>query len=398
MNALHDITIIDLTRFAAGPFCTMQLADLGANVIKVEGREGDPSRDFTPFLGGEEDRLSGYYAQYNRNKKGVSLNLRSEEGKEILKKMLEKADVLVENYRPGVMKQMGLDYETLHALYPKLVYVSISGYGQYGPYITRPAFDNCAQALSGIWSINGYPDREPVRVGTIIGDLSASLYGAIGTLAALHHAKNTGEGQHVDIAQLDSTLSLTETIVTNYMVEGKITRPTGNDHPFVMPYSAFKAKDGYIFNGGYTDKFWKLQCEFFGEPEYAEKPEVDTMVKRHVHETYEKYVKPKLEEWISNYTVEELMEGLGDKIPMAPIQDVSQVVKDPQILEREMIIEHEFPQGRVGMLGQPIKMSNTPADTSGLAPEIGRDNRKIYVEWLGLSPEELDRYINEGVI
>lgn len=399
MRALQDVTVIDLTRFAAGPFCTLQLADMGATVIKVESRtSADDSRNFTPFLGEGENQMSGYFAQYNRGKKGITLNLRSEEGKAVLKRMLAKADVLVENYRPGVMAKMGLDYETLHKLYPKLVYVSISGYGQYGPYITRPAFDNCAQALSGIWSTNGYADRPPVRVGTIIGDLSASLFGCIGLLAALHHARNTGEGQLVDVAQLDSTLALTETMVTNYMVEGKITRPLGNDHPFVMPYSAFKAKDGYIFDGGYTDKFWKLQCEFFGEPEYAEVPEIDTMVKRHVRSTYEKLVKPKLEQWISQYTVDELMEGLGDKIPMAPIKDVSQVVEDPQILARDMIVTTEYPQGTIGTVGQPIKMCQTPADPTGLAPSVGEHNQEVYLNWLGMSQEELAELEQKGVI
>ena len=399
MNALQDVTVIDLTRFAAGPFCTVQLADLGAHVIKVESHtSADESRKFTPFLGEADHQLSGYFAQYNRNKKGITLNLRSERGRALLKRMLSKADVLVENYRPGVMAKMGLDYETLHRIYPKLVYVSISGYGQYGPYVTRPAFDNCAQALSGIWSTNGYPDRPPCRVGTIIGDLSASLYGCIGLLAALHHARNTGMGQLVDVAQLDSTLSLTETMVTNYIVEGKITRPMGNDHPFVMPYSAFKAKDGYIFDGGYTDKFWRLQCEFFGEPEFAERPDIDTMVKRNVRSTYESIIKPKLEEWIAQYTVEELMEGLGDKIPMAPVQDVSKVVEDPQVLARDMIVMTEYPQGRVGTVGQPIKLSETPADPTGLAPAVGEHNREVYLEWLGLTPEELDGLEREGIV
>ncbi|MDR1832370.1 MAG: CoA transferase [Fusobacteriaceae bacterium] len=399
MNALEDLTVIDLTRFAAGPFCTLQLADLGAKVIKVESKDSaDEARNFTPFLGEGDERISGYFVQYNRNKKGITLNLRSDEGKKLLLRMLEKADVLVENYRPGVMKKMGLDFETLHKIYPKLIFVSISGYGQTGPYIDRPAFDNCAQALSGIWSTTGYPDRPPCRVGTIIGDLAASLYGCIGVLAALHHVKNTGEGQYVDVSQLDSTLSLTEMMVVNYLVAGKITRPLGNDHPFVMPYSAFKAKDGYIFDGGYTDKFWRLQCEFFGEPELADDPEIDTMVKRHVRSTYERRVKPKLDEWIAQYTIAELMEGLGDKIPMAPILDVTGVVKDPQILSRNMIIEKDYPQGKVSGVGQPIKLSQTPADTSGSAPAVGEHNREIYLDWLGLSKEDLQSFEERGVI
>lgn len=399
MNSLKDVTIIDLTRFASGPFCTVQLADLGANVIKVESNDmPDDARNFTPFLGEDDNRISGYFSQYNRNKKGITLNLKSNKGKEILMELVKKADALVENYRPGVMKKLGIDYEVLKKINQKLVYVAISGYGQYGPYITRPAFDNCAQALSGLWSINGYPDQPPVRVGTIIGDLSASLYGCIGLLAALHHARNTGQGQLVDVAQLDSTLSLTETLVTNYMVAGIVQKPLGNVHPFVMPYEIFLAKDGYIYFGGYTDKFWQNACEFFGEPEYANIPEIDTMVKRHVRSTYNKFVRPKLVEWISNYTIDELMDGLGDKLPIAPIKDVTQVVEDPQIKSRDMIIEVEYPQGKVGMVGQPIKLSETPANPVGLAPTVGQHNFEVFTEMLGLSSKEIDKLKEDGVI
>lgn len=399
-KALEDIVVVDLTRFAAGPFCTMNFADLGAKVIKIEHKNSaDASRGFIPFLGEGEDEISGYYCQYNRGKKGISLDLYSEEGKAILRRLLAKADILVENYRAGIMNKMGLGYEEIHKEFPKLVYVSISGYGQYGPYTTRPCFDNCAQALSGLWAANGYPDRPPVRVGTIIGDLSASLFGTIGALAALHYAQETGVGQWVDVAQLDSTLAMTETMVVNYLTGGVITKPMGNDHPFVMPYSLFECKDGYIYDGGYTDKFWQAQCEFFGEPEYAKDPRVDTMVKRHVRETYDAYVKPKLVEWIKNYTMDELMEGLGDKIPMAPIKDMPEVVKDPQILARDMIQHIDYPQGDVGIFGSPIKLSETPAETRVKAPVvIGCDNEEIYLDWLGMSKEEYENYKASGVI
>ncbi len=399
MRPLEDITVIDLTRFAAGPFCTMHLADLGAKVIKVEHwKSMDDARNFIPFVGDGEKKISGYFAQYNRNKKGITLNLKKPEGQEILKRLVKKADAIVENFRPGVMKKFGLDYDVLKKVNPRIVYVAISGFGQYGPHIHRPAFDTVAQALSGLWSINGYPDRPPVRVGTIIGDFSAGLYAGVGLLAALHHVRNTGIGQLVDIGQVDSTLTLTETMVVNYMVEGKIQKPNGNDHPFVMPYSAFKAKDGYIFFGAYTDKLWNKACEFFGEPEFAEIPEIDTMVKRQVQSVYEEKIKPKVEEWISRYTIEELMEGLGDHVPITPINDVSKVVQDPQIIAREMVIENEYPEGKIGMIGQPIKLSETPANPKGLAPDLGQHNEEIYGELLEMGPEELEILREKDVI
>jgi CoA:oxalate CoA-transferase len=182
------------------------------------------------------------------------------------------------------------------------------------------------------------------------------------------------------------------------MVEGKITRPMGNEHPFVMPYASFKAKDGYVFHGGYTDKFWRLTCEFFGEPEFADIPELDSMVKRQVRSVYNERIKPKLEAWIANYTVQELVDGLGDKIPLTPIYDVSQVVKDPQILARGMIIENEYPQGKIGMCGQPVKMSATPADPMGLAPNVGEHNAEVYAELLGFSESDVAALTEKGIL
>ncbi len=399
MKPLNDITIIDLSKYAAGPFCTMIFADLGAEVIKVESLNSpDEARNFTPYVGEGESKMCGYFAQYNRNKKGITLNLKEPEGKDIFKKLVKKADVVIENYRPGVMKKLGLDYEVLKVINPKIVYVAISGYGHKSPYSSRPAFDNSAQAISGIWSINGYPDRPPVRVGTIIGDLSASLFASIGLLTALHHVKKTGKGQFVDIAQVDTTLAITETMVTNYIMEGTIQKPMGNEHPFVMPYGSFKAKDGYIFFGGYTDKLWKIACEYFGEPEFANEPGIETMQKRNVKDVYEKRVKPKLENWIKQYTINELMEGLAEKLPIAPINDVSKVVKDPHVNAREMVLEYEYPVGKIGMIGQPIKMSETPAEPIGPAPYIGEHNETVYKKYLGIGPKELKDLRDRGVI
>ena len=261
-------------------FNTMILADLGARVIKIEN-PGDPdyTRDFEPYLVDGDKRQSAFFAQYNRNKEAITLNLKEPRAKDIFRQMVQKADIVVENYRAGVMDKLGVGYENLKTYNPKLVYTAISGFGQTGPYSTWPAYDNSGQALSGLWSMNGMPG-EPTRIGTIIGDLAATFFGAIGTLSAYIHAQKTGQGQLVDVAQLDASLALTENAVSNYTVGDQVQQPLGNDHPLCRPYGKFRAKDGEVFFGGYTDRFWKTTCEFFGEPELLQDPEIDTMAKR----------------------------------------------------------------------------------------------------------------------
>ena len=399
MQPLKDMTVLDLTRVVAGPYCTMILGDLGAKVIKVENPE-DPDyvRTFEPFLGEGADSLSGFFAQYNRNKSGVSLNLKKEEGKEILKELVKKVDVLVENYRGGVMNKLGLGYDVLKEINPKLVYVAISGYGQDGPYVNRPSYDNCAQALSGIWSMNGYPDRPPVRVGTIIGDLAASFFGTIGLLTAYIHAQNTGQGQMVDVAQLDSTFCLTEIAVGNYSIDGKIQEPLGNVHPFVRPYDLYQSKDGYIFFGGYTDKFWKITCDFFGEPELLDDSEIDTMKKRYNEEVYLRKIKPKLDQWFSTYTSAELQAGLSEDVPLTPVNNIAQAMADPQLNARDMIIDYKHGDQIGKLFGNPIKLSETPADPIGLAPALGQHNAEIFKEFLGYTQEKLEELHVKGVI
>ncbi len=215
---------------------------------------------------------------------------------------MRKADVVVENFRPGVMDKLGVGYEVLKQENPRLIYAAISGYGRSGPNSNRPAYDNSGQAAGGLWSMNGYPGQPPVRVGTIIGDLSASLYAAIGILAALREAERTGIGQVVDISQQDAVLSLTENAVVRYTVAGEIAGPLGNDHPFVRPYGQYPCADGYVFFGGYTDKFWAITCAIFGEPEMARDPRIDTMEKRFDPEVDETIVKPLLTRWFSRHS------------------------------------------------------------------------------------------------
>lgn len=398
MQPLNGMTVLDLTRVVAGPFSTMILADMGARVIKIENPEDpDYTRKFAPYLEDGAQSVSGFFVQFNRNKEAITLNFKEAEGRRIFKEMVKKADVVVENYRAGVMDKLGLGYEALKEVNPKLVYLAISGFGQSGPYSKWPAYDNSGQALSGLWSMTGMPGQ-PTRIGTVIGDMSASFFGTIGLLGAYIHAQKTGEGQLVDIAQVDSSLAITEDAVSAYTISGEVRKPMGNEHPTCRPYGLFLAKDGPVFFGGYTDKFWKETCEFFGEPELLNDPEIDTMTKRFDMEVYKRRIEPKVKEWFSNYTTEELQNGLASKLPLTAINSIDKVVEDPQLNHRNMFIEYKLGDAKAKFVGTPIKLSRTPCDTSGKVPKVGEDNQKIYQEFLGLNTDELLELKSKGVI
>ncbi|WP_236840847.1 CaiB/BaiF CoA transferase family protein [Bradyrhizobium sp. CCGE-LA001] len=394
---LKNVVVLDVTRVVAGPFCAMLLADLGATVIKVE-HPGDPdyARTFPPFVGDEQ--LSAFFTQFNRNKQGITLNLKSDDGKALLKRLVRKADVLIENFRPGTMDKLGLGYDVLRAENPRLIYTAISGFGRTGPNSSKPAYDNTGQAAGGLWSMNGYADMPPVRVGTIIGDLAASLYAAIGTLAALREAETSGNGQVVDVSQQDSVLTLTENAVVRYTAEKDVASPLGNDHPFVRPYGQFPCKDGYVFFGGYTDKFWAITCTLFGEPERASDPDIDTMEKRFDRTVAETKVKPLLERWFSRYTKAELEEMAGDKIPLSAIKTIAEVVEDPHIAARNMIVNVPVAGKLIGMFGQPIKLSGGEPTSFDKAPLPGEHNAEILARLANVTPDELVRLKASGAI
>ena len=396
---LHGLVVLDITRVVAGPYCSMILADLGARVIKVEHPD-DPDyvRDFPPFIGKGDERFSAFFAQYNRHKEGITLNLKHDEGRALLKKLVAHADVLVENFRPGTMQRFGVGYDTLRAENPKLVYAAISGFGQTGPNALKPGFDNSGQATGGLWSMNGFPDRPPVRVGTIVGDVSATLFATIGVLAAIREAERTGQGQMVDVSQQDSVLALTENAVVKYTVDGEIAGPLGNDHPFVRPYGQFPCKDGHVFFGGYNDKLWALSCKKFGAPELVADPEIDTMAKRFNPEVYERRVKPVVETWFRNRNKRDLEDIAGDDIPLCAVKNIKEVVEDPHIAARDMIVDVEYPQGKVGMFGTPIKLSRTQASACGQAPRLGQHNGQVYADLLGMDAAELQRLKSLGVV
>jgi CoA:oxalate CoA-transferase len=396
---LKGVTVLDITRVVAGPFCSMLLADMGATVIKVEHPdEPDYARTFPPFVAGEDEELSAFFTQFNRNKLGITLNLKSAEGKDLLKALVRRADILVENFRPGTMEKLGLSYDVLKAENPKLIYTAISGFGRTGPNSSKPAYDNTGQAAGGLWSMNGYADRPPVRVGTIIGDLAASLYAAIGTLAALREADKTGIGQVVDVSQQDSVLTLTENAVVRYTASKEVASPLGNDHPFVRPYGQFPCKDGYVFFGGYTDKFWAITCTLFGEPEMASDPAIDTMEKRFDPVVADTKVKPLLERWFSHYTKAELEEIAGDKVPLSAIKTIAEVVEDPHIAARNMIVNVPVAGKLIGMFGLPIKLSGSSQITCDKAPAPGEHNALVYSRLAGITAAEFEIMLAKGAI
>jgi CoA:oxalate CoA-transferase len=387
---LQGVLVLDLTRVVAGPYCTMMLADLGATVIKIENpRDPDYVRTFPPMVEQGEQRLSGFFAQYNRHKLGVTLDLKSAEGRELFLEMVRKAHVVVENFRPGTMAKLGLGYEALRRVNPRLIYTGISGFGQRGPNSSRPAYDNSAQASGGLWSMNGTPG-EPQRVGTIIGDLAASLYAALGTVAALREAESKGVGRMVDISQQDAVFTLTENAVVNYTTLGKIAQPLGNDHPFVRPYGRYECKDGYVFFGAYTDKFWQEACAAFGTPQYATDPEIDTMEKRFDQEVYARRVEPIIRGWFADKTKQELEAIASDRFPLSPIKNIAEVVEDPHMQARNMVVEVGFGGIKVKVFGSAVQLSDAAPAAQARVPKIGEHNEAVYLDWLGIDRRNYD--------
>lgn len=397
---LAGITVVDLTRVVAGPYASMMLADLGARVIKIE-HPSDPdfTRRFPPMVdAGDGAQHSGYFAQYNRHKLGASLDLKHPEGKALFLEMVRKADVVIENFRPGTMEKLGLGYDRLKRENPRLIYTTVSGFGHSGPHTLRPAFDSTAQAAGGLWSMNGKPGEPPIRVGTIIGDVAGSFYATIGTLAALRVAERSGLGQHVDIAQQDSVVTLTENAVVNYTVQRQIAVPLGNEHPFARPYDQYPCKDGYVFFGSYSDKLWRDACAIFGQPELAVDPELDTMEKRFRRDIYERRIRPVILRWFADRTKAELEAMAGDHIALTPVKRIDEVVEDPHLRARGMFMPVELAGRVVEVFGSPLKLSQTPLPHRAQVPHLGQHNREVFVTWLGLSEDRFAALCDLGVI
>jgi crotonobetainyl-CoA:carnitine CoA-transferase CaiB-like acyl-CoA transferase len=374
---LSGIRVVDLTRIIAGPFCTQLLADLGAEGIKVEapGR-GDPVRG----QGAIKDGLSWYYVQFNRNKKSLTLDLYTDQGKAVLADLIRRADVLVENYRPGVLAKMGFDAVRLEALNPALIVGSVNGYGSTGPYALRPAFDFIAQAMSGFMSVGG-PPGEPMRAGPPIADLVAGLYAALGILAALvaRGGPGSGPGQHVEASLTGGLISMLAYFSAQHFATGQLPERTGNDHPVVYPYGLFRAADGEVAIAPSTQVHVRRLLETLGLAELLDDPAfADNDARMRNRER----LRPLIDARIGTATVETWIERLNRAgVPCGRVMNLAEVFSDPQVRAQEMVLEVEHPgQGRVLMTGFPVKLSATPARIRRPAPGLGEHTEAVLAE------------------
>ena len=389
---LSGVRVLDLTRVVSGPFCTALLGDLGADVIKVEAPEGDSVRG----QGAIKDGLSGYFAQFNRNKRSIRLDLRKPEGREILAKLIAQSDVLVENFRPGVLDRMGFSAARLKELRPNLVSCAINGFGSTGPYRDRPAFDFIAQALSGFMSVNGRDDDPPLRSGLPISDLIAGLYAALSVTASVLRARTTGQGQSTEVSLTNGMISMLSYIATNYFANGVVPPRSGNDHPIAAPYGLFPTRDGEIAIAPSDDLFFGRLADALGMPELKTDPLYARQPVRVANRArINALVGGKLAANTTAYWVETL-NAAG--VPAGPVNTVEKVFQDPQVLAQEMVIDVPHPgHGIIRMLGFPMKLSETPCHVRMPAPDLGQHSDAILAE-LGYTNDARASLRSIGVI
>lgn len=395
-QALDGITVLDLTRVVAGPYGGSILGDFGANVIKIEVPvKGDDARGYGPYRNGE----SMYYANLNRNKKGITLNLKSEEGKEIFKKLVRKADVVIENYRPGVMDKLGLGYEVLRQINPGLIYGSVSGFGSYGPYSQRPGYDIISQGMGGLMSVTGAEGGEPTRSGNAMGDMLGGMNMVMGILLALYARTKTGKGQRVDISLVDSVVASLENAYVRYFDSQKIPKRTGNAYASIAPYDTYHVKDGFVVIACGNQKLYEKLCTEVLDMPWMITDERFLTVPLRVKNN--KIQKKYIEEWTMQHTVVEVVEiVLGKGIPAGPIYNVQQITEDDHIAgAREMFVEVNHPViGPMKVNGNPIKLMDMMPRINYPAPTLGQDNESILKDMVGITDEEYQELIAKKVI
>jgi len=382
-RALEGLRVLDVTQVMAGPFCAMLLADLGADVVKVEPPAGDSTREMPGAVGTDSPSFNAV----NRGKRSIVLNLKTGDGRDAFLRLARTADILVENYRPGVMDALGLSYGTLSALNPGLIFASISGYGQTGPARTKGGFDLIAQGVSGIMSITGEPGGAPVKAGVPLTDLSAGLFALVGILAAVEHRHRTGVGQQVDTSLVDAGVALSVWEATEYFSGIGVPAALGSAHRMNAPYQAIRCADGYMTLGAANERLFRRLAGVLGHQEWVHQPEFADNASRVANRQL-------LAERIEEITAEQprshwlaLLEA--NDIPCGPINNYAQVFADPQVVAREMVVETEHPTlGRLNTLGSPIKMSATPPDVSRRAPQLGEHTDEVLRE-AGLSADEI---------
>jgi len=376
---LKNLLVIDLTRVLVGPYCTMILSDLGARVIKIEAPEvGDDSRKFGPFI----DDYSAYFMSLNRGKESIALNLKNLDDKIIFDKILSKADILVENFKPGTLDRWGFGWKEVNKKYPKLIYASASGFGQTGPLRELPAYDMVVQGMGGLMSVTGQPNSEPTRVGTSIGDITAALFTTIGINAALYDREKTGKGMFVDVSMLDCQIAILENAIARYLSKNEIPKPMGSRHPSIAPFEAFKTKDSYIIIAAGNDKLFEKLCNVLQLKEAHNNPKFNTNSSRAQNmNELKKIIEEKLSAKNTSMWVQAMEK---EKIPCGPIYNIKEAVENPQIESRNMIVKaYHKVIGDFKLAGNPIKMSTYKDEkTRGDIPDLDEHREKIIKEFV----------------
>ena len=393
---LEGIRILDLTWVLAGPFASMALCDLGADVIKVERPPGgDVARTTAPLIDGE----SCYFFSVNRGKRSVTIDLKTPRGRDLFLRLVEQVDVVMENFTPGTMEGLGLAYDVLAERNPRLIYAATSGFGRTGPHRLRPALDVVVQGMGGVMSITGEPGGPPVRPGLSLGDIAAGLFTAIGVLAALYERERSGRGQIVDVGMLDCQVAILENAFVRYFATGQVPQPIGTRHPVATPFQAFPTKDGYIvlaLSWGVENQ-WELYCATIGRPELIDDPRFDTGPLRTEHHAE---LEPILIDAMKQKTTAEWVrefDAIG--LPCGPLNNIAQVAELPQVKAREMLVEVEHPRiGRFKLPNTPVKLSRTPGSVRGPSPGVGQHTEEVLRELLGLASEELAELRRAGAI
>lgn len=395
MQALEGIRVLDLTRALAGPFCTLMLGDYGADVIKIEiPGSGDDTRHWGPPFIGEE---SAYFLSINRSKRSLTLNLREQRAKEIFLKLAEESDVVVENFTPGVMGRFGLDYDAVREANAKIIYCSISGFGQDGPYRDRPAYDQIMQGVTGLMSITGEPDGEPQKIGIAVTDIGAGMWSAFAIMAALRHRDQRGEGQYIDISMMDAQVSWLTYQAGYYFANGKPPQRMGAAHPTLVPYQAFMCLDGKYINVAVgSERIWERFCQAIHREDLKDNPEFATNGDRVRSRST---LVPLLQEYFLTRPVDEWVADLhAATVPCGPINDLADVFSDPQVLARQMYLEMPHPTlGSIKQTGLPIKFSVTPGSFQRHPPLLGEHNGEI-LAGLGYTEDDIQRMKEESII
>ena len=395
-QALENVVVLDLTRVVAGPYAGSILGDFGAKVIKIEvpGR-GDDARGYGPYRNGE----SVYYANLNHNKKGITLNLKADEGNEVFKKLVAKADVVIENYRPGVMDKLGLGYDVLKEINPRLIYGAVSGFGSYGPYSQRPGYDIISQAMGGLMSVTGAEGGEETRSGNAMGDILGGMNLVMGVAMALYAREKTGKGQRIDVSLVDSVVASLENAYIRYFESGKLPVRMGNAYASIAPYDSYQAKDGKVIIACGNQKLYEKLCREVLDMEWMITDERFLTVPLRVQNN--KIQKKYIEEWTMQHTVAEVVDIiLGHGIPAGPINNVKQIVEDDHIRNaREMFIDVDHPKiGPMVVNGNPIKLMDMMPRVNYPAPTLGQHNEEILKGFIGLSDEEFAELAEKKVI